>query len=119
MVGEYWRGPDCCGSRLVAGKPSAADRSSTWNRAIFEPPLVDFFLGPDASNTKDMPAFFPKILYKARAHYGIRSECHLMEQASEPSVASVLPLANRREREEDCIENLANIHLAPPAAALG
>jgi hypothetical protein len=27
MVGEYWRGPDCCGSRLVAGKPSAADGS--------------------------------------------------------------------------------------------
>jgi hypothetical protein len=27
MVEEYWRGPDCCGSRLVAGKPSAADGS--------------------------------------------------------------------------------------------
>ena len=30
-----------------------------------------------------------------------------------------LPLATRREHVEDCVENLANIHLAPTAAALG
>jgi hypothetical protein len=30
-----------------------------------------------------------------------------------------LPLATRRKHVEDCVENLANIHLAPTAAALG
>jgi hypothetical protein len=30
-----------------------------------------------------------------------------------------LPLATRREHVEDCVENLANIHLAPTAASLG
>ena len=30
-----------------------------------------------------------------------------------------LPLATRREHIEDCVENLANIHLAPTAATLG
>src|SRR5215472_12514348 len=30
-----------------------------------------------------------------------------------------LPLAPRREHVEDRVQNLANIHLAPPAAALG
>src|ERR1700680_2341774 len=30
-----------------------------------------------------------------------------------------LPLATRREHVEDCVEHLANIHLAPTAAALG
>src|SRR5436190_3974841 len=30
-----------------------------------------------------------------------------------------LPLATSRENEKDCVENLANIHLAPTAAALG
>jgi hypothetical protein len=30
-----------------------------------------------------------------------------------------LPLATSREHVEDCVENLANVHLAPTAAALG
>jgi hypothetical protein len=35
------------------------------------------------------------------------------------SFGSACPLATRRQHVEDGVENLTNIHLAPPAAALG
>ena len=45
----------------------------------------------------------------------VRMRCALRRQV----LRQRLPLATRREHIEDCVENLANIHLAPTAATLG
>jgi len=45
----------------------------------------------------------------------VRMRCTLRRQV----LRQRLPLATRREHIEDCVENLANIHLAPTAATLG
>src|SRR4029077_6869888 len=58
---------------------------------------------PYRSNTKDVPDFFPKTLYKARARVRIASRCRPGAFQGMGGASAPAPVARRRSEEEEIV----------------